>query len=435
MKRRDFIKKSFAGAAALTAPLLLPARILGRGQTPPSDQIVMGCIGVGNMGNGHVHSFLGHTDVRIVAICDVREEHRLRAKSAVDGEYGNNDCAVYNDFRELLARDDIDAVTVVVPDHWHALIGIEAARRHKDMYYEKPLSLSIAESKAIRAAVKQNGVVFQFGTQQRSDQEFRHAIEMVRNGRIGEFTGVKIGSASYTQIPKQPVQRVPDGFDYERWLGSASWAPYTFERCTRSWTLIADYSLGCVSGAWGIHSVDMVQWANRSDNAAPITSKGSGVFPTDGLYDTAQFFDVEHVYQNGLRLRHMDMNTAKKTAWQFGLFWMAMLFEGSEGWIYVGRGFMDANPKSLLTEKLHSSDERLPASNNHHRNFLDCVRNRQTPVSSIDSAFYSDVACHQAHIAMKLGRKLTWNNVTEQFVNDDEANRMMARSMRSPWHL
>jgi hypothetical protein len=435
MKRREFLKTSLAGATALTAPLVLPTRVLGHGQTPPSDQIVMGCIGVGSMGSGHVRSLLGQEDVRLVAVCDVREEHRQRAKKQIDGKYKNTDCATYNDFRELIARDDIDAVTVVVPDHWHALIGVEAARRHKDMYYEKPLSLSIKESQAIRAAVKQNGVVFQFGTQQRSDQEFRRTIELVRNGRIGEFVSVKIGSASYTQIPKQPDQPVPEGFDYERWLGSAQRAPYTFERCTNKWTLIADYSLGCVSGAWGIHSVDMVQWANRSDNAAPITAEGSGVFPADGLYDTAQFFDVEQVYQNGLRLRHMDMSTAKKTAWQFGLFWMAILFEGSEGWIYVGRGFMDAYPKSLLTEKFKSNDERLPASNDHHRNFLNSVRSRKTPISSIDSAFYSDVACHQAHIAMKLGRKVTWNNETEQFVDDAEANRMTVRPMRSPWHL
>lgn len=435
MRRREFIKKSVLSAAALTAPLILPARILGRGQTPPSDQIVMGCIGVGSMGSGHVRSLLGHDDVRIIAVCDVREEHRLRAKKQIDGRYNNTDCSTYNDFCELLARDDINAVTVVVPDHWHALIGQEAARRHKDMYYEKPLSLSIVESKAIRAAVKQNNVVFQFGTQQRSDQEFRHAIELVRNGRIGELVGVKIGSASYEQIPKQPEQPVPDGFDYDRWLGPAPCAPYTFERCTNKWTLISDYSLGCVSGAWGIHSVDMVQWANRSDNATPVSTEGNGVFPTDGFYDTAQHFDVEHVYQNGLRLRHMDMSTAKQAAWQFGLFWMAMLFEGSEGWIYVGRGFMDANPKSLLTEKFKSSDERLPQSNNHHRNFLDSVRSRKTPISSIDSAFYSDVACHQAHISMKLGRRVIWDNDAEMFVNDDEANRMMARPMRSPWHL
>ena len=432
MKRRDFIKKS---AAALAAPLILPAHILGRGATPPSDRIVMGCIGVGSMGGGHVRSFLGHDDVRIVAVCDVRQEHRQRAKKQIDGRYRNADCATYHDFRELLARDDIDAVTNATPDHWHALIGIEAARRGKDMYYEKPLTMSIEESKAVRAAVKRHNIVFQFGTQQRSDQEFRHAVELIRNGRIGQLTEVKIGSASYEQIPKQPEQPVPPGFDYDFWLGPAPKAPYTFERCTRQWTLISDYSHGCISGAWGIHSVDMVQWANRSDDAAPISAEGSGYFPTDGFYDTAQHFDVMHVYSNGLRLRHMDMATAKKTAWQFGLFWMAILFEGSEGWIYVGRGFMDAHPKSLLTEKFTSRDERLPASNNHHRNFLDAVKSRRQPISDIDSAFYSDVACQQAHIAMKLGRKVNWNNKTEQFADDDEANRMISRPMRSPWHL
>ncbi len=434
MKRRDFIKTSLLGAAAVSAPIVVPARVLGRGAVPPSDCIVMGCIGVGSMGTGHVRSFLGQPDVRIVAVCDVRREHRNRAKKIIDEHYGNSDCAVYNDFRELLARDDIDAVTNVTPDHWHALIGLEAVRRRKDMYYEKPLSLTIEESKAVRDAVKASGVVFQFGTQQRSDQEFRRAVELIRNGRLGELTSVKIGSASYSQIPRQPEQPVPEGFDYDFWLGPAPYAPYTAERCTRQWTLISDYSLGCVSGAWGIHSVDIVQWANRSDDAAPVLASGSGFFPKDGFYDTAQHFDVEQVYANGLRLRHMDMHTAKKTAWQFGLFWMAILFEGTEGWIYVGRGFMDAHPKSLLTEKLKSHEERLPASRNHHRNFLDAVRTRASTVSPIDAAFYSDVACHQAHIAMKLGRPVKWDNVLEKF-DDEEANRMMSRPMRSPWHL
>ncbi|RPH99115.1 MAG: gfo/Idh/MocA family oxidoreductase [Calditrichaeota bacterium] len=432
MKRREFVQKSLL----TTAATIIPSHVLGRqGATAPSDQIVMGCIGVGSMGSGHVRSFLGQDDVRIIAVCDVREEHRQRAKSLVDEKYGNQDCRSYSDYRELVSSPEIDAVMIATPDNWHALIGVEAARHRKDMYYEKPLSLSIAESKAVRDVVKQYNVVFQFGTQQRSDQTFRHALELVRNHKIGELTAVKIGSAGYQQIPRQEEQPVPPGFDYDRWLGPAPWAPYTFERCTRNWTLLSDYSLGCVSGAWGIHSVDMVQWANRSDDAAPITTAGTGYFPTNGFYDTAQRFDVDHTYQNGLKLRHMDMSTATKTAWQFGLFWMAILFEGTEGWIYVGRGFMDAQPKSLLNLTISSDEDHLPVSNNHHRNFLDCVKSRKTPISNIESAFYSDIACHQAHIAMKLGRTCTWDNRLEKFVNDDQANRMMTRTMRSPYHL
>ncbi len=430
MKRRTFLKTSIAAA-----PLIVPAHVLGGRRTAPSDKIVMGCIGVGGMGAGHVRSFLGFDDNHIAAVCDVRTEHRDQAKMLVDTQYQNRDCATYNDFRELLARDDIDAIVTATPDHWHALIGLEAARQGKDMYFEKPLAMSIGESQALRRAVKKSNIVFQFGTQQRSDIKFRHTIELIRNGYLGELESVMIGSASYEQIPKQPEQKVPAGFDYNFWLGPAPWAPYTYERCTRQWTLIADYSLGCLSGAWGIHSVDMAQWVNRSDNATPISAEGTGYVPTNGLYDTAQRFEVEHVYNNGVKLIHMDMETAKKRAWQFDLFHMAILFIGREGWIYTGRGFMDAEPKSLLTQKLGSNDERLPFSNNHRRNFLDCVKSRTQPVAPIDAAYHADVTCHQAHIAMTLGRQVTWDAHAGKFVNDANANRLINRPMRSPWHV
>jgi len=286
----------------------------------------------------------------------------------------------------------------------------------------------------MRRAVKANKVVFQFGTQQRSDREFRHAIELVRNGYIGDLETVMIGSAGYEQIPRQPEQPVPAGFDYDFWLGPAPWSPYTFERCTRQWTLISDYSLGCISGAWGIHSVDMVQLVNRSDNATPVTCEGTATIPTRGFYDTPQHFEIEHIYKNGMRLLHMDMDTARTRAKQFNLFHMAILFLGHEGWIYVGRGYLAAEPKSLLKVKLSPGADHIPYSNDHRRNFLDCVKSRQTPVSSVDSAFYSDVTCHQGYITAMLGRKLTWDAEKEQFT-DADANRLLSRSMRSPWSL
>jgi hypothetical protein len=431
--RRHFIKKSLAGMAI---PYLLPVSVFGKPETvAPSDRIVMGFIGVGNMGSGHLRSFLGYPDVHVAAVCDVRESHRLRAKELVDQSYENRDCAVYHDFRELLARPDIDAVLIAVPDHWHVLIGLEAARNGKHMYYEKPLSRSIRESKAIRDQVRKSGVVFQFGTQQRSDQRFRLACELVRNGKIGELQTIMIGSANYKQIPAQPVQTVPEGFDYDFWLGPAAWAPYTFERCTRNWTLLYDYSLGCVSGAWGIHHVDIAQWANDADATFPIEIEGTGTFPEQGFYDTAIAWEVEHKYANGVKLVHMDMPSALKRAPQFKLFWMGMLFLGSEGWIYVAREFMDAEPKSLLKTVLGGNEKHLPQSVDHRRNFLDAIKNRKTTISPIQSAYHSDVVCHHDDLAMRLGRKLTWDVEKEEFVNDPEANSMMARSMRSPWHL
>lgn len=436
MNRRQFLKKASSAVVALNFPTIIPSSVLGRGgRTVPNDRIVMGMIGVGDMGTGHVRSFLGHQDVQIVAICDVRESHRVRAKGIVDQYYNNHDCVIYGDFRELLDRGDIDAVCLATPDHWHTLIGLEAARQGKHIYYEKPLSLSIEEAKSIRAAVKQYNIVFQFGTQQRSDNRFRFACELVRNGRIGQLQTIMLGSANYKPIPNQPTEPIPSGFDYDLWLGPAPAAPYTHERCTRNWTLIYDYSLGCVSGAWGIHDVDIAQWANESDHTYPITTEGTGVFPTEGLYDTAVAWEVEHTYPNGVILRHMDMPTALKRAWQFNLHWMGILFIGSEGWIFVCRELIETDPKSLLKINTNSFEIQLPRSTDHRCNFIDAVKSNNQPISSIDVATHSDIVCHLADISMRLGRKLCWDPENERFIGDDEANRLMSRPLRSPWHL
>jgi predicted dehydrogenase len=373
--------------------------------------------------------------VYIAAVCDVRKSHREKAKKRVDQKTGHSDCRTYNDYREMLSCSDIDACTVVVPDHWHVLVGIEAARQGKHMYYEKPLSLSILEAKAIRRAVNQYGVVFQLGTQQRSDDRFRFVCELVRNGRLGEIKHIMIGSASYEQIPDQSEQPVPAGFDYNFWLGPAPWAPHTTERCTRQWTLLSDYSLGCVSGAYGIHHVDIAQWALGMDGSAPVSAEGWGDFPAQGFYDTARHYEVEQSYRNGAKLIHMDAHTALKRAWQFGLQWMGILFEGSEGWVYVSRGFIEAEPKSLLKTTFGPSDIRLPVSRDHRRNFLDAVKGGKPPLCPVDVAFGSDITCHQAHIAMKLGRRLEWDPVKEGFINNPDADKMMIRPMRSPWHI
>jgi len=435
INRRQYIKRT--GGALLGAfgiPQFVPSSVLGsNGTVPPSDRIVMGCIGVGNMGGGHVRSFLGHQDVYIAAVCDVHKEHRDTAKNWVDEKYGNNDCATYNDYRELLARKDIDAIMTATPDNWHSLIGIEAARNGKHMYYEKPLAMSVVEAKAVREAVKRYGVVFQFGTQQRSDYNFRYACELTRNGKIGELETIMIGSADYEQIPDPPTEPVPPGLDYDMWLGPAPWAPYSSIRTSR-WTLIRDYSLGCIGGAWGVHHVDIAQWANNTDHTDPIEIEGTGYAP-DGFFDTAQRFEIEHIYDNGVKLIHMDRDTARKRADQFALHWEGVLLLGTEGWIFVCRKLIEANPRSILNSILTSKDIRLPVSTNHRRNFLDAVKSGGEPISHIDAAFHSDIICHQDDIAIRLGRTLHWDPKNEDFINDDEANRLLSRPMRTPWHL
>jgi len=445
--RRQFLK-SLGGAAlgAATFPYIVPSKVLGaNGAVPPSEKVAMGFIGVGSMGGGHLRTFLGYDDVQAVAVSDLREMFRKRAVERVERHYGGKGFRVYRDFRELLAREDIDAVTVVTPDHWHALIGIEAARNRKDMYYEKPLAMSITEGKAVRDAVNRYGVVFQFGAQQRSDEKFRFACELARNEKIGKLHTIMVGSHASMTFPNQPTQPTPnkDEFDYDMWLGPAPWAPYTYERCASRamgtdglWTHIYDYSLGGLGGAWGIHHVDIAQWGNGTDETGPVEIEGTGVIPADGLADTATEFEIEHTYANGVKMIHASTRIAIKRAKQFAVRnGPGILFIGTEGWVLVGRGYLEAEPKSLLTATIGPDEIHLPRSNNHRRDFIECVRSRQRTMCPIETALRSDTICHLDDIAIRLGRKLKWDPQKEEFINDAKANRMLTRPMRSPWHL
>ena len=452
MTRRTFLRTITAcGAGAVGWPYIVPACVLGAdGATPPIEKIAMGCIGVGSMGFGHLRSFSGQDDVRMVAVCDLRRKFRERAKQHVDRLYGDTGCSAYHDYRELLARPDIDAVCIATPEHWHALVAIEAARNRKDMYLEKPIDVHVAAAKALRDTVGRYGVVFQFGTQQRSGRDFRFACELVRNGRIGTLQTIVVGSLPGAQLPNQPVQPEPDpkDFDYDMWLGPAPWTPYTFQRSASRaegspgyWMHIRDYGLGCLSGAWGIHHVDIAQWGNDSDDTGPLEIEGNGVLPEDGLCDTPITWWVEHRYANGVRMVHTTRDHAVKQFTQFnseaGCHYpgVGILFLGTDGWVIVSRGGIDAEPKSLLQATFESSEKRLPVSNNHRRNFLDCVRTRQQTMSPIEAAVRSDTICHLDDIAIRLGRKLRWDPKAERFTGDPEANRMLSRSLRSPWTL
>jgi hypothetical protein len=449
--RRTFLRTSAAlGLGTTGFPSVVPGRVLGaEGATPPSGKVVLGCIGVGSMGGGHLRSFSALEEVRVAAVCDLRRAFREKAKQTVDGRYGDRGCAMYHDYRELLARPDIDAVCIATPDHWHALIAIEAAKNRKDMYMEKPADVHVAAAKALRAAVHRYGVAFQFGTQQRSGRDFRFGCELVRNGRIGKLHTIVVGSLPGMVFANQPLQPPPDPsqFDYDMWLGPAPWSAYTFQRAASRaegspgyWMHIHDYGLGCLSGAWGIHHVDIAQWGNNTDDTGPLEIEGTGVLPKDGLCDTPVTWRVEHLYANGVRMIHMDSRHTEKEFPQFitpvlenrGC---GILFIGSDGWVIVSRGGLDAQPKSLLQTTFGSNEPRLPVSNNHKRNFLDCVRTRQETICPIDTAVRSDTICHLDDLAIRLGRKLHWDPAREQFVNDAEANRLLTRPLRSPWRL
>jgi len=403
---------------------------------------------MGIQGTGNMQQFLRQEDVRVVAVCDVWPSQRDKAKAVVDGHYANGDCAAESDFREVCAREDIDAVSLATPDHWHVLMGLQAARHGKHMYYEKPVGWSFQAGQVLRDAIHRYGVVFQFGTQQRSSRDFRHACELVRNGRIGRLQSILVGVPGSVPCPPQPTEPVPSGFDYDMWLGPAPWAPYSFERCrpythrpheewTRNystWYHISDYCIGFI-GNWGIHHVDIAQWGHGAEDTGPVQITGTGEFPMEGMADCALRWQVENVFADGVTLIHMDNASSARHPAQVPGFSQGVLFRGTEGWVFVNRSRLDAHPKSLLKTDPSSETVRLPQSNSHHRDFLQAVKTGGTPIGPIDVAIRSNTICQLDNIAIKLRRTLRWDPDEERFIGDDEANRMLTRPMRSPWHL
>jgi predicted dehydrogenase len=442
VNRRQFLKRSVALAGAFGLPMVVPSSVLGQGRAAPSNRVVLGCIGLGIQGTGNTRTFYGNPETRVVAVCDVHESQRRKAKQAVDEAYGNESCAAYKDFRELMARKDIDAVQITAPDHWHPLIALEATRQRKHMYCEKPIGWSLRAAQAVRKAVQASGVVFQFGTQQRSGGKFRLACELVRNGKIGQLKTILVGVPSSWTCPSQPTEPVPKELDYDLWLGPAPLAPYCYQRCRpytdkegwSVWYCISDYCMGMI-GNWGVHHLDIAQWGNGTELGGPTEVEGTGVFPQGMLTDAATHWQVENRYANGVTLIHMDDETSRKHPLQQGGHGHGVMFLGAEGWVHVDREKMDANPKSLLKATIGPNELHLFKSDNHHANFIDAVKGRSRPAAPIDVAVRSDALCHLQQMAVKLKRKLRWDPAAEAFVGDDEANRMLDRPMREPWKL
>ena len=429
LTRRHFLKTAALSAAGLAAaPYVITSPALGAATIPPaSERVTVGHIGVGNQGGGLLGHFLQLPLGQTVAVCDCFKARRDAAVAAAERRYANRagqgaykGCAAFADFRDLLARPDIDAVVIATPDHWHVPLGLAAARAGKDMYIEKPLGLSIEQNQALRTAVRRYGRVFQYGTQQRGQAHVRFGCELVRSGRIGKVERIEVlapgGSAggSTTAIP------VPDGFDYGLWQGPAMESPYTADRCTSSGTyFVYANSIGFLGG-WGAHPLDVLHWAYP--DAIPVEYEGTGVIPTEGLYDAVTTWDIRARYANGVPLTFKpggDRTT----------------FYGPDGWVAISRGGLDAEPKSLLRSTIAPDEVHLHASNDHSQDFLECVRNRLDPASPIETAVQSDFISHLSDIAIRTGRKIQWDPVTETIVGDPEAARRTVRPMRSPWRL
>lgn len=395
-------------------------------QTPPSNVLAVGMIGAGNIAGSHVAGLLWQQDVRIVAVCDVQDARARAMRDQINARYGSAVCRAYRDFREVLARPDVDAVFVCTPDNWHALQVIAAARAGKHCYSEKPLCRTVAEGRAMVEAVRRHGIVFQHGTQQRSDPLFRHACELVRNGRIGKVHTVRVAVVGNEARGWGHVKPVPPGVDWDMWLGPAPWAPYSDERIQNlHWFFIQDYSAGGYISGWGIHHVDIAQWGLGADGSGPITYEGTGVFAPDGMTDTPLTWHVECEYPSGTRLIFTTPNEAP-----FGI-----TFEGEEGTVFVQRGQFWTKPESLARERIGPDEIHLYRSDNHHRNFFDCIRTGRDPVAPIETAYRSQLICSLSDIAIRLGRKIRWDPVHHRVLDDAEANRLLSRSMRAPWTL
>ncbi|MHC4330131.1 MAG: Gfo/Idh/MocA family protein [Planctomycetota bacterium] len=437
ISRRTFVKGT---VTAVAVPYIIPSSVFGADNRPaPSNRLTMGLAGLGSMGMRHVKGFLQEDDCQIVAVCDVDALRRRDAIKEINGHYGNDNCAQYEDFRELLARGDIDTLCISVPDHWHAALAIDAIRAGKDIYGEKPLALTIAQGREIVETVNRYKCVWQTGSWQRSTDHFRFACELVRNERIGRLKRVEVGigpgfkspgvTETLYRIDPQPVMPVPDGFDYEMWLGPAPPAPYTQKRCHWNFRWILDYSGGQVTD-WGAHHIDIAHWGMNCDDTGPVEVAGKGVFPENGLWDAAVDYDFECTYGNGLVMRVASNNHCPQ----------GVRFIGDDGCVHVTRSGVKTDPPDLRKAKIGPNDIHLPRPagdhrQGHRRDFLDCVKTRKTTISPAEIGQRSATVAHLGNIAMILGRRIRWDPKYEQAIDDPSTNRMIDRAMRSPWRL
>jgi predicted dehydrogenase len=432
LSRRKFFKKAAGFTVGVASfPTIISASALGRGAVAPSNRITMGCIGLGMQGIPNMRSFLELPEVQVLAICDIDSMHLAEGKSIVDERYGNQGCATYKKFEELLARKDIDTLMLAIPDHWHGIVAVAAASSGKDIYGEKPLAHNWYESKSIVNAVKSHGRIWQTGSWQRSVYNFRFAAELVRNGRIGKIKTVEVGlpSGHYDFAGtggQEQISAPPATLDYDRWLGPAPLAPYCPARVHRNWRWNLDYAGGQLVD-WIGHHMDIAHWGMDCDYTGPLEIEGVGEYPKQGtLWNTATRYRINTRYANGIHVTiaggHEDI--------KMGARWI-----GEKGWVWVDRSGIDAYPKTLLRERIGPNEIQLYRSNNHAQNFIDCVQSRSLTITPAEVAHRSATPGYLGQISMLVGRKIQWDPDKEIIVGDQEAERLLFRSMRAPWHL
>ena len=425
LSRRWFLKRSAAASAILAAPTIVPASVLGAdGAVAPSNRITIGFIGTGDHGTSwNLRRYLTLPESQVRVVCDVAGDRMRHAKEIVDEQYRNKDCGMTRDFREVLARKDIDAVMISTPDHWHTLISVLAVRAGKDVQCEKP-TLTIDEGKVLIREVRQHNRVFQTSTEDRSVPVYHRMAELVRNGRIGKLQRIEVILPKQPNVPGDPTpQPVPPDLDWDLWLGPAPFAPYTKNRVFFNFRWIWDYSGGIICD-WGAHLFDTAQWGNDTERTGPVEVEGTGAFWEGGLYNTVKDYDVTYRYANGVVMTCKPGNPSIK-------------FIGTEGWVgNTGwRGDLQASSDAIKNSKIGPDEVHLYTNlEGEHHDFLKCVRSRKDPYFPVDIGHRVSSVCHLANISIKLGRKLKWDPAKEEFIGDDAANAMrQVRPMRKPW--
>jgi predicted dehydrogenase len=430
MNRRTFAAR--AGAAVWGLPYLIRSSALGLdGAVAPSNRITLGVIGVGAQGTVDMRAFLNHDDVRVTAVCDVNSKNVDRAKGLIAEKYGSPDVKVHRDFRDLNRDPSIDAVLMALPVHWHSIPAADAILNGKHIYHEKPMAMSFEESRSVRDAVRKTGVVFQFGTQQRSDLKFRWACELARNGRLGKLKEIQVGVPGGKTSAQFPDEPAPEHVDWERWVGPAPMTPFSGAKLRRdNHENISNFSLGMIS-CWGIHHLDIAQWGNGTDATGPVTIEGSAEYPAGGSCDCALSWRIRYEFAQAAPITFVNETRDDISH--------GARFIGDSGWVHVLRGSIKASDEAILRDpqnKAGAMPIQLPVSAEHTRNFVDAIKTKGRAICDIETAVRSDTLPQLAAIVLKAKRKLAWNPEAENFGEDDAANALLAkRPFRGEWKL
>ncbi len=428
--RRSFIKRSAAAAAgAFVLPDIIPSSVLGmNGKLAPGDRIVMGCIGTGSQGTSNLRDFLRLKNaVRFVAVCDVDASHLAQSRDIINKANNSMDCRTYSDFREFLEKEKLDAVSIALPDHWHGIIYSEAANKKINVYGEKPICRTIEDGQTIVSAVKKNNIIWQTGSWQRSQDNFRRGAELAINGRAGKIKYIEVGLPDGGRgIGTPPVQEVPPELNWEMWLGPAPKVPYRGVSHW-DWRWILDYSGGQLTD-WAGHHIDIANWGAGLEHTGPVEISGTGFYPPEGIYNVPVEYDFRCKYANGIEMR-----VANASRLEFG---MGTTWHGDLGWIHTDRGgVLTASDPKILEEVIGENEIHLYKSTDHWQNFIDCVRSGDQAIAPVEVAYRAISVALLGEIAMTTGQTIFWDPENEILTGNARATRLLSRPYRQPWTL